>query len=875
MGSSILCFSFNSFVCNLIIYLFFLLTLSRFSFSQPFCHDEESASLLEFKESFIINMSVSSDSLAYSKISFWTNKSETRNCCVWHGVECDEITGRVISLDLSSSYLYGSLDSNSSLFKLVHLRRLNLADNHFNYSRIPTAIKWLSMLTHLNLSRSVFSDQIPSEVSELSKLVSLDLSFNADPVSGEHLLELKKPMLEKLFSNLTSLEKLRLSYVKISTAMPKLLGNLSSLTSLLLEDCDLIGEFPVDIFQLPNLQFLSVCFNKDLSGRLPRALNHKSSLKVLLLRETGFSGELPSSMEKLASLTEFDASGCNFSGVIPASIGMLNQLTFLDLSENNFVGEIPFSLGNLTQLVELYLSSNQFRGPIPSSFSKLVNLKNLSVGDNNFSGLVDFNIFVGMKNLSFLNLSRNNLSLLTSPGTNETFPQFISLQLSNCNLRNIPDFLRHQKRVEILKLNRNQIGGEIPDWMLNMSISRTLHTISLYKNSLVGKISPKICNLRCLKVLDLSHNKLDGKLPHCFGEFSKSVWVIRLRNNSFSGHIPEFTEGNQLNIIDLGYNLFEGKLPKSLTNCMMLGYLNVEKNRLNDVFPHWLGVLPELEVLVFHANGFHGAIGEPQTNLHFPKLHIIDLSYNNFFGKLPLKYIQSWKAMNHSIEDFDYMKSMPFKDKSKASLTLDIMDYYFHTTIAIKGMYRYYEKIQNILAVINLSNNKFDGEIPQVIGNLKGLHSLDLSNNLLEGAIPSSLSNLAKLESLDLSQNSLSGEIPYELDQLSFLQYFNVSHNHLSGSIPQVHLSRFESSSYEGNLGLCGIPLSNQCEHSKPLLEPPLPSSEEESSSPFQFDWKVVAIGYGCGILIGPFVEKIIIARRPMNRLVMIFRIRS
>ncbi|CAH2068785.1 unnamed protein product [Thlaspi arvense] len=83
-------------------------------------------------------------------------KGRAGNCCSWHGIKCDEITGHVIGLDISSSFIYGSINSNSSLFRLVHLQRLNLAGNNFNYSEVPSAIGSLSWLTHLDLSHSKF-----------------------------------------------------------------------------------------------------------------------------------------------------------------------------------------------------------------------------------------------------------------------------------------------------------------------------------------------------------------------------------------------------------------------------------------------------------------------------------------------------------------------------------------------------------------------------------------------------------------------------------------------------------------------------------------------------------------------------------------------
>ncbi|KAM6552702.1 hypothetical protein CsatB_013464 [Cannabis sativa] len=846
MGSnSMPCFIFTTFLCHLTYFILFLMLLCLTS-SQPICHDDERFSLLQFKESFVMDKSASGDSGAYSKIALWSKKED---CCMWDGVECDEITGHVISLDLSSSYLYGSLDSNSSLFNLIHLQSLNLEDNNFNYSQIPTSINRLSKLTYLNLADSFFFGQIPSQISELSKLSHLYLCGNLDLVSLKYLLKLENPNFQTLISNLTKLEELCLSHVVISSTIPKSLANFSSLTTLLLRECDLKGEFPANIFQLPNLQFLSVKLNDYLSGNLPSVLS--------------------------SSLIGLDVCACNFSGKIPASMEKLNQLTFLDLSQNKFIGKIPSFFGNLTQLTELSLNSNQFSGQVPLSLSKLINLQTLFLDDNNLSGIVNFEMFIALKNLTAFGLSHNKLTLMfVNSGKNETFPQFTTLELSHCNLRKFPDFLRYQNQIVELKLTGNHISGQIPDWML--SISRdTLSILYLSENSLMGEVPPTICNLSSLQILDFSDNKLGGKLPPCFGEFSKSLSILSLRNNTFSGDIPEFREGIELRSIDLGYNMFEGKLSKSLTNCSMLGYLNMESNKLNDVFPYWLGFLQELEVLELQNNELHGVIGDPyRSSLHFPKLRIINLSYNNFIGKLPLKYIQSWKAMRSTnIEDFYYLRSIPFKIKSSNGGTLNVL-YFYHITIPIKGKSIYYKEIQNIIAVINFSNNKFDGEIPKIIGNLKGLYSLDLSNNRLKGGIPSSLRNLKKLESLDLSQNEISGHIPSELDQLSFLQYFNVSHNNLSGPIPQSHLNTFDNSCYEGNLGLCGIPLQNSCGQSKPLE---LPSSDEEeeedSSSIFQFGWKVVAVGYGCGFLIGFFIERIVSARK-QNWLAMTFGIR-
>ncbi|KAF7123591.1 hypothetical protein RHSIM_Rhsim12G0162900 [Rhododendron simsii] len=149
-----------------------------------------------------------------------------------------------------------------------------------------------------------------------------------------------------------------------------------------------------------------------------------------------------------------------------------------------------------------------------------------------------------------------------------------------------------------------------------------------------------------------------------------------------------------------------------------------------------------------------------------------------------------------------------------------------------------------LLSVLSLTGNDVGGVIPEEISNCLNLNHLYLGTNRFSGNLPRSLSKLSKLEKLVLSDNSFSGPLPDmsgvtvllsflvqnnqfsggipELD-FSNLQQFNVSNNNLSGPIPDVD-GRFTSSSFLGNPGLCGKPLSNVCPPSPPPLPPPLPA---------------------------------------------------
>ncbi|KAK5844920.1 hypothetical protein PVK06_001066 [Gossypium arboreum] len=113
-------------------------------------------------------------------------------------------------------------------------------------------------------------------------------------------------------------------------------------------------------------------------------------------------------------------------------------------------------------------------------------------------------------------------------------------------------------------------------------------------------------------------------------------------------------------------------------------------------------------------------------------------------------------------------------------------------------------------------------------------------------------------EWLDLSSNKLSGQIPTGLLDLTFLSFFNVSYNQLVGRIPcgnQFNTS--ENGSYQGNEGLCGVPLSRGCDNIVSEQPPPAPSmnSHEDEGSKLEFGWKVVAIGNGLGFIFGVAME--------------------
>jgi len=122
----------------------------------------------------------------------------------------------------------------------------------------------------------------------------------------------------------------------------------------------------------------------------------------------------------------------------------------------------------------------------------------------------------------------------------------------------------------------------------------------------------------------------------------------------------------------------------------------------------------------------------------------------------------------------------------------------------------------------------------------------------LSGKIPNKIGAMKSLESLDLSENKIHGEIPQSLTNITYLSRLNLSFNNLKGRIPsggQLDTLYAEwPSMYNGNNGLCGLPLQKNCTSNK---EPKHGDHEgdEHDSMVLSFSF-----GLGVGYVIGLWV---------------------
>ncbi|OMO96550.1 hypothetical protein COLO4_15211 [Corchorus olitorius] len=858
-----------------------------------------------------------------NRLSSWKGS----NCCWWHGIGCNNSTGAVTIIDLHNPYplnpdslsRYGfwnlSGDISPSLLNLKSLQYLDLSLNTFNGVTIPEFLGSLRNLKYLNLSTAGFLGVIPPSLGNLSSLQFLDVSSEFGSLSSDSLewveglvslkhlamnevdlsmvssslvgvlnrlsflneLHLSQCQLSGSISsvnpiNLTSLSVLDLSWNSFGSGFPDWIVNCSSLTYVDLSNSGFKGRIPLGFGDLPNLQYLNLAENLNLSascyqlfrrswkkieslnlasnnvhGNLPAAIGNMTSLTYFDLFANNVEGGIPSSIGKLCSLMTFDLSGNNLTGSLPqflegtedcASNRPFPNLMYLRLSNNHLVGTLPEWLGQLQNLIELELNFNSLQGPIPASLGQLSNLtqvglggnelngtlpdsfgllSNLSIFDvssNHLTGVISEAHFLKLSQLKILHLSANSFIINVSSNWIPPF-QVRNLDMGSCYLGpSFPTWLKSQKEIRFLDFSNASISSSIPNWFWEISSNLSLLNVSF--NQLKGQL-PNPLNVAPFADVDLSSNRFEGQIPIPAVE----IELLDLSNNQFSGPIPQnISESTPyLIFLSLSSNQLTGEIPDSIGDMLSLQVLDLGNNNLSGVIPDSLGQLLQLQSLHLNNNNLTGSI--PPSFYNLSSLETLDLG-----SEIPFKLSNLSSVQVLDLAENNLTGSVPASlgDLKAMGKEQDIIQYllygkyrglYYEESLIInlKGQTQKFTKTLSLVTSIDLSGNRLNGDFPEELTKLSGLIVLNLSRNDITGDIPANISNLQQLSSLDLSGNNLSGAIPSGLSSLSFLAYLNLSNNHFSGAVPYVgHLTTFDATSFDGNAGLCGDPLLIKCE---------------------------------------------------------------
>ncbi|XP_059429260.1 receptor-like protein 7 [Corylus avellana] len=928
------------------IYSLFL-TISVFGLPGQ-CSSNQKSLLLQLKNNLTFDPTIS------TKLVKWNRSFD---CCSWEGITCNE--GHVIGLDLTNESISGGLDNSNTLFSLQHLQSLSLAFNDFDNSQIPSKFGKLKNLSYLNLSNAGFAEQIPIAISHLTRLVTLDLSIN----NG---LYLEKPNLNMLLRNLSklielyldgvaisaqgnkwcqvlssslpnlrvlslsncnlsgpidsslrnlkSLSIIRLNYNDFSAPVPEFFADFKNLTSLEVSSSGLNGKFSKKIFQIPTLRTLDLSYN-DLQGSLPHSIGNLTQLVYLDMSSNMFSGLIPVfSMAK--NLTKLDLSSNNLTGQIASTQwAELLNLEILDLSDNSLNGDIPISLFSLPSLQVLQLSNNQFSGQL-KEFSNISSymLQELDLSNNDLEGPIPMSIFE-LRGLEILSLSSNNFDgsnlLIEYSGFNLSsppFPQIASLGLASSKLEKIPDFLRNQSSLYSLDLSKNQIYGEMPNWIWKLPQLRFLNLsynllvtlegpilnlslpVARYLDFRSNQFHGQLPVLPLVSYLDFSMNNFHSAIPASIGQSLDSTQFFSISSNKLYGSIPvSICNATYLRFLDMSDNYFSGKIPQCLIEMSgtLLQVLSLRRNNLSGTIPDTFPESCYFQTLVINENHLEGELPKFLANCHslevldvgnnhiedtFPFylngitiLKVLILRSNKFYGLIahpkldvpwPMLQILDVASNNFTgklpiILLSTWMAVMDNAHEATSELNhiqVNIGSFYYRDMVIVitKGLEVELVKILNIFTTIDFSCNNFEGAIPEEIGEFTLLYNLNLSHNAFTGKIPASLGKLSHLESLDLSSNKLTGEIPMQLaNGLIFLSVLNLSFNQLVGQIPFIkQFATFSENCFKGNERLCGFPLKSQCSHEEPRLSPPA-YEESHSNSGTVIEWNYISAELG------------------------------
>ena len=596
------------------------------------------------------------------------------------------------------------------------------------------------------------------------------------------------------------------------------------------------GELPAQLGELSELRNLRLWSN-DLSGTIPSELSQLTQLEQFAVGGNRLHGTIPDWLSGLHNLSNLHLTTNRFTGPLPAWLGDL-PLRRLILGKNRFEGDIPEELGNLRGLSALWLGGNNLTGCIPDSLR--------GVPDNDFaeSGVpfcADDSLASAREvtptpqptatpsPTATASTVTPETALTTRPeppevwyfddpevpylkwevgpevseAQYEAFREGIILMHEYAGSVDMAD-VKHEVVLYLFQdpeealaayarlkgfsvdtaqevIERYQIQGEAGHDFIYLNLSKepghVLPAVWHMTFSAHELVHVHQRSATSFKTFDEDHDKVRPTGPAWFTE-GEATWKAA-RALSSAGHVSYSSERSTFKrralVVDTELSeLATYSQLRPIAGGYELGAMAVEllvsRSSVHALTTYRRALGPSTSWQEEFESAFGMTIDEFYTLFEehradgFPELDL-----PNIAPRVPLAEVdrEALTALYRSTNGGNWSNNDNWLSDEPGNRWHGVTtDPDGHVT------------------VLDLRDNRLNGEIPPALGDLVNLRELRLRENQLRGAIPPELGKLANLEVLSLVHNRLDGPIPPELGDLTGLKELHIWGNELSGGIP-------------------------------------------------------------------------------------------